>query len=112
MPLLERARIEIYVPDDLSNAYPALLERLEAEFTYTFGGSTTLFGLSGSYLTRFGSPVIDRVDLIYTDIPARFEMSIEIIEQYADSQRRRAMAALDEEAVLVAVHRIYHSVEQ
>ena len=34
------------------------------------GGSTTIHGLDGSYLSHAGLPIRDRVNLIYTDLPA------------------------------------------
>jgi hypothetical protein len=52
LPLSERARVEVYLPDLPSAAYQELLERLELEFTYSFGGCTLIRGLSGSYSAR------------------------------------------------------------
>lgn len=37
LPLLERARVEIYVPDLPAPHYRKLLLACEKEFTYTFG---------------------------------------------------------------------------
>ena len=42
MPLSEKARIEVYLPDVSRPEYQELLAELEQEFTYTFGGCTTL----------------------------------------------------------------------
>ena len=84
---------------------------MEAEFTFAFGGCTTMLGLTGSYLSREGALLPDRINLIYTDIPARFERNLATIERYADAVRQAGFAALEEETVLVAVHRVYHSVE-
>lgn len=44
MPLLERTRVEVYIPDLPSNEYQSLIRVLEAEFTYAFGGSSVLKG--------------------------------------------------------------------
>ena len=38
MPLLERARVEVYLPDLPHAAYYNLLEELTQEFTHMFGG--------------------------------------------------------------------------
>jgi hypothetical protein len=38
LPLLERARVEVYLPDLPRAAYYNLLDELTQEFTYTFGG--------------------------------------------------------------------------
>ena len=52
MPLSERARVEVYLPDLPKQAYQDLLEALDREFAYTFGGATIIRGLDGSYLSR------------------------------------------------------------
>ncbi len=52
MPLLEKARVEIYLPDLPKPAYENLLIALAQEFTYAFGGSTLIRGLEGSYLSQ------------------------------------------------------------
>jgi hypothetical protein len=69
LPLLERARVEAYVPDLPSEAYRNLLEAFDREFTYAFGGCTISRGLDGSYLSRVGAKTPDRINLIYTDLP-------------------------------------------
>ena len=69
MPLSEKARIEVYLPDLPLQAYADLLDALDQEFTYTFGGSTIIHGLDGSYLSQLGLRIRDRVNLIYTDTP-------------------------------------------
>ena len=47
MPLSEKARIEVYLPDLPRRAYQDLLASLEREFSYSFGGCTTVRGLEG-----------------------------------------------------------------
>lgn len=49
LPLSEKARIEVYLPDLPARAYRELLDALNREFTYTFGGCSILQGLAGSY---------------------------------------------------------------
>ena len=73
MPLSEKARIEVYLPDLPKPAYQNLFMALEQEFTYAFGGCTVVRGLNGSYLSRLGQRVQDRVNVIYTDAPFSFE---------------------------------------
>ena len=68
MPLLERVRVEIYIPDPSIAEYENLLRSFEAEFTYAFGGCTILRGLEG-YLSQFGNRIHDRFNVIYSDIP-------------------------------------------
>ena len=42
MPLLERTRVEVYLPDLPSSEYQNLLRSFEEEFTYAFGGAIEL----------------------------------------------------------------------
>lgn len=109
MPLSERARVEVYLPDLPSPAYQELLNVLEQEFTYTFGGCTLFRGLNGNYLSQLGLPIEDRINLLYTDTPFSFEEGFEKISRYADALRQTAFEALNEEAILVAVYKIFHS---
>lgn len=109
MPLSERARVEVYLPDLPRGIYQNLLATLAREFTYTFGGCTTIWGLDGSYLSQAGSQIQDRINLIYTDTPYAFEENFEIISTYADRLRAAAFAALDEDAILVAVMKTHHA---
>lgn len=101
--------MEVYLPDLPSAAYQELLEALVLEFTYTFSGCTLIRGLSGSYQSQLGLPVDDRVNLLYTDSPFTFDEGFELLSRYADALRATALEALDEEAILVATYRVYHS---
>lgn len=109
MPLSEKARIEVYIPDLPAPAYQELLERLEREFTFGFGGCTIQRGLSGSYLSDFGVPIQDRITLIHTDLPYALSRYLPMLSTYADELRNAAFLALDEEAVLITVTQVYHS---
>jgi hypothetical protein len=109
LPLSEKARIEVYLPDVPRQAYQDLLGALEQEFTYTFGGCTTVRGLEGNYLSRLGLRMRDRINLVYTDTPFAFEENFRAISRYADELRDAAAEALEEEAVLVAVFRVFHA---
>ena len=109
MPLSERARVEVYLPDLPRAAYYNLLDELIQEFTYTFGGCTTIRGLDGSYLTEAGRYVQDRINLIYTDTPYAFKENFQTISTYADKLKAAVDKALDEETVLIAVARVYHA---
>ncbi|MEK6284335.1 MAG: hypothetical protein AABO57_01180 [Acidobacteriota bacterium] len=63
MPLSERARIAAYLPDLPKPSYQELLETLDREFTYTFGGSTIIRGLEGSYLSQLGIKMQDGINV-------------------------------------------------
>ena len=110
MALLEKTRIEIYLPDLPTAAYRKLLDAFDTEFTYSFGGCTTNRGLDGSYLSRAGMKTLDRINLIYTDIPIAFSTNFELVAAYAGELKRAAFESLSEEAVLVVVTQVYHTV--
>ena len=109
MPLLERARVEVYVPDLPAPHYRNLLLSFEEEFTYAFGGCTIVRGLDGSYLSRTGLRTLDRINLIYTDLPIALSTSFEVTARYSEELKQIAFEALSEEEVLIAVGQIYHS---
>ena len=109
MPLLERVRIEVYVPDFPSSEYQNLLRSLAEEFTYAFGGSSILTGLEGSYLSATGELIPDRINVVYSDVPLALSTDYTNVAAYAGELRRTAMEVLREEAVLVSVEQVYHA---
>lgn len=109
MPRFEKTRIEVYIPDLPVPDYHNLLERLQREFTYAFGGSTVVHGLSGTYLSQSGLVVEDRMNLLYTDATLNFTTETDLIDEYADEVRDVAFSFLEEEVVLVTTQRICHS---
>jgi len=111
LPLSEKARVEVYLPDLPKPAYQDLLAALDEEFTYAFGGCTIIRGLDGSYLSEAGFKLEDRITLIYTDTPYEFRKNFEIISRYADKLRKAAFRALDEEAILIALLSVYHATD-
>lgn len=90
MPLSEKARIEVYLPDLPRAAYQDLLAAFDQEFSYAFGGGSTIRGLEGNYLSQAGSIIRDRVNLIYTDTPFGFEEHLDALSRYADELRQRS----------------------
>lgn len=109
MPLSEKARIEVYLPDLPRAAYQDLLSTLAQEFTYTFGGCTIVRGLDGSYLSQAGLQIQDRINLIYTDTPYSFRENFKVVSTYADKLKAATFIALEEEAVLIVVSTVYHA---
>jgi hypothetical protein len=101
--------IEVSLPDLPRPAYQDLLTAPEQEFSYSFGGCTTIRGLEGNYLSRGGAIMRDRINVVYTDTPFSFEEQLPAIERYAEEIRDAALCALEEEAVLIAVLRIHHA---
>jgi hypothetical protein len=110
LPLLERVRVEVYIPDPHQPEYDKLLRLFQEEFTYTFGGCTILRGLDGSYLSQFGNHIPDRINLIYTDAPLALSVDFALIARYTHQLKRVASESLTEEAVMVAVEQTYHVV--
>lgn len=110
MPLLERVRVEVYVPDLPTASYRNLLLSFEEEFTYAFGGCTIVRGLDGNYLSLAGVKTPDRINLIYTDLPLALSTNFESVARYVDELKQAAVEALAEETVLVAVTQVYHVV--
>ncbi len=109
MPLSEKARIEVYIPDLPIEAYQDLIDAFEEEFTYSFGGCTIVRNIDGSYLSALGTHVRDRVNLIHTDLPVRFDRNMDAISQYCDEVRIAAHKALQEETILVVALKVFHS---
>jgi hypothetical protein len=88
LPLLERARVEVYVPDLPTPPYRNLLLSFEEEFTYAFSGCTIVRGLDGSYLSRAGVTTPDRINLIYTDLPVALSTNFDTAARYADERSK------------------------
>jgi len=107
LPLSEKVRIEVYLPDLPKQSYIELLEAFDQEFTYTFGGCTIIRGLDGSYLSRAGLKTQDKINIIYTDIALAVERESRTISRYADNLTKAAHEALEEESILVAAYRVY-----
>ncbi len=109
MPLSARARIEVYLPDQLSLSSQELLIVFNREFTQTFGGATLWRGLDGSYLAQNGQMVRDRINLLYTDTPFSLDENMEELTIYMAKLRQAVLDALQEEAVLVVALPVYHA---
>jgi len=110
LPLLERVRVEVYLPDGLSFEYQHLLQFLEEELTYTFGGTTIVRGLEGSYLSESGNRIPDRINLLYSDAPLALSTEFVSIAAYVRELKSAVLEALPEEAVLISVEQVYHAV--
>jgi hypothetical protein len=110
LPLSEKARIEVYIPDLPQETYQNRLDALAQEFTHTFGGATIMRGLDGRYLSRAGLQIQDRVHLTYTDMPSTFEEHVESLSRYTDALRDATFEASAEEVILVVVLKIYDAV--
>jgi hypothetical protein len=62
-----------------------------------------------SYLSASGVHIHDRINLIYADAQQVLEANFETISAYADKLKAATFAALEEDAILVAVMKTYHA---
>ncbi|MFY9619777.1 MAG: hypothetical protein WAQ99_08180 [Pyrinomonadaceae bacterium] len=108
MLLSDRVRIEVFIPDRPDHSYSGLLERLQSEFTYTFGGCTVI-SAAGRFLAANGGIVLDKINILFTDIPLEIQKDRLIIVRFTERLRSAVQEALQtEEAVLVSGHAVYH----
>ena len=109
MPLSEKVRIEIFIPDLPDPIYANILDQLGNELTYSYGGSTTI-ATNGKYRSSDGTMFPDKVNLLFSDTPFLWERDRLLVELYVERIRsvvKRARA--QEETVLVAVYPVYHA---
>ena len=104
MPLSERARIEIYLPDRAD--YIQFHEWLVSEFTSTFGGCTEAPGLSGHYISSSQEQVDDSITLVYVDTSLRFDSTVDDVAAYTDMLRETAFQELQEEVIYLAAYKV------
>ena len=108
MPLSEKVRIEIFIPDSPHSSYRDLLEELAAELTYAFGGCTQVQA-SGKYNSFDGRIFSDPIIILFSDAPLLWERDRLALGQYVDWVRRAAERALEQEqVVLLSVHPVCH----
>ena len=110
MPLLKRARIEVYLPERRKAGYRRLQRAVENEFVATFGGCTVITNIKGRYLGADGKPDFDKIDLVYADTPFDFDKNFRALSKYTDDLRTTLWEVTDEESILIVVHGIYHSI--
>ena len=110
MPLLKRARIEVYLPEKGEGVYKRLLKAVEQEFLFTFGGCTVIRGIKGLYLNSGDHRETDKITLVYADMPFGLSRNMALISEYADVVREACSEALPEQSVLVVVHEVMHSI--
>ncbi|MGI8811623.1 MAG: hypothetical protein ACR2IH_03740 [Pyrinomonadaceae bacterium] len=109
MPLLKRARIEVYLPERNDISYSRLQQVIEKEFLATFGGCTVIRNIKGLYVGSNDEPATDQIDLVYADTPFKLDGNLQAVLDYIDQLQAAAIEASQEESILVVVHEIYHS---
>ena len=108
MPLSEKVRVEIFIPDLPDPIYGRLLEELGDELSYAFGGCTVKL-TSGKYRSASGIILPDKVNLLFTDTPFRWEEDRKVIVRYGQELQNVVQRALEkEETILIAVYPVFH----
>ena len=109
MPLSEKVRIEIFIPNLRDPVYGGILDKLGNELTYAFGGSTVLEA-SGKYRSSTGSILPDTVHLLFSDTPFVWVRDRLLIQTYAERIRTVVKRALSrEESILVVAYPVTHA---
>jgi len=75
-----------------------------------FGGCTVISGARGLYLNSDGDEETDTIDVVYADTPFELEEDNAKLARYTDELKAAVLKATNEEAILLVVHDIYHSV--
>ena len=108
MPLSEKVRVEIFIPHLPDPIYEKILEQLGDELTYAFGGCTVQPAF-GKYRSASGLIIPDKVNVLFADAPLHPDEDRRLVERYVrDLQNAVAQALGEEEAILVAVHPVFH----
>ena len=108
MPLLEKVRVEVFIPDLPDPMYGRLVDELGDELSYAFGGCT-LTPTQGKYRSTAGYILPDKINILFTDTPLYLDKDRLVIERYARGLRQVVEQALSyEEAILIAVYPDYH----
>jgi hypothetical protein len=107
-----RIRLEFYLPERPERlSYRVAREWLIRELTYSQGGTSRIESLSGTYLSREGQVIADRVNLVWCDTilswNSRRERA-ELLAYAAQLKRFLEMHLVEEEAVLIAMVPVYH----
>ena len=108
MPLSEKIRVELFIPDLPDPVYDRLLQELADELSYAFGGCTVV-PTQGRYRSTDGAILPDNINILFTDAPFYWDRDRLLIEKYAGGLRQVVQAVLrSEEAILIAVSPVYH----
>ncbi len=91
MPLFERTRIEIFIPESLLLEYGNLLHEFQLELAFTFGGCSTLSSVEGYYVAEHGQLMRDTINLLFVDIPLSLSGDYDIVSSYCEELRRAAL---------------------
>jgi hypothetical protein len=96
LPLSEKVRVEIFIPDNRNFADKRLVEQLGNEMSYSFGGCT-IATANGKYRATSGTIVRDRLNILYTDTPLIWDEDLLLISQYVERLKVAVHLALTNE---------------
>ena len=108
MPLSEKVRIEVYVPNQKKPHYENLLDAFANEFTEAFGGATIIYNFEGRYSDENGGKIVESMNVVYADLPLSLSEFSSEIAVYAAEIQQAAHEVLEEESILVTVKNIFH----
>ncbi|HEX3230143.1 MAG TPA: hypothetical protein VHQ95_14300 [Pyrinomonadaceae bacterium] len=109
MPLSEKVRIEIFIPDLPDPVYASILEELGNELTYAYGGCTVV-ATSGKYRSSEGLILPDKIQLLFSDTPFLWDRDRLMVELYAERIRTVVKRSLSrEEAIMVVAYPVFHA---
>ncbi|MDH4188323.1 MAG: hypothetical protein OEV08_15140 [Nitrospira sp.] len=109
MPLSEKLRVEVFIPDSPHPSYKALLQTLQDEFTDSFGGCTVISNLEGQYYSpEHGTTILDRIHLLFVDTDLSPSLHKHALETYLQQIYQSTFEALQEEAILISVYTVSH----
>ena len=109
MPLFEKVRVEIFIPDLPDPAYARVLDELGDELSYAFEGCS-IISAAGKYRSFEGSILPDQITILFTDTPFRWELDQSIVQEYAARLQTSVRRALpNEEAILISVFPVSHA---
>ena len=81
MPLLEKVRVEVFIPDLPDPVYARLLDELGDELSYTFGGCS-MVSAAGKYRSNSGAILPDQITILFSDIPLAWEFDQQAVQEY------------------------------
>lgn len=97
------------MPDRDESHYRNLLDAFADEFTEAFGGATVIRGFEGRYESDGGEKIIEKMNVVYADLPLELSQHSEDISEYLDAIKQAAHEVLEEESILVTARTIFHA---
>ena len=108
MPLSEKIRVELFIPNLPDPVYGRLLEELSDELCYAFGGCS-ITTTAGKYRSKAGTILPDNISILFSDTPLDWGKDRLLLERYAEALNKVVQAVLsNEEAILIAAFPVYH----